>query len=442
MSKIKNISGFPEWLPSQKLLEDQLINTIKGIYQSYGFVPIETPAVELLSTLSSKGVIDKEIYLLKRAKEEVGEPQEGQLALHFDLTVPFARYVSQHFSDLKFPFKRYQLQKVWRGEKPQRGRFREFYQFDIDTIALEDLPLACDAEVISVIAAVFSKIDIGDFTIRINNRKILLGMYSALGLNPEQQKSAIIAVDKIDKIGVAGVEKELSSIGIASVALERIIESTTLRCRISEIKEKISRIDVGGEEFDKGVEEILLLGSLVSKVAADHILIDLSLARGLDYYTGTICEVIMNDHKDFGSVCSGGRYDNLTSQFINKKLPGVGVSIGLTRLMDLIISRNLTTLDSNKMKRVLVAVYSEEQRAQCNAAAELFRAEGLSAEVYFKSPKLGKQIDYAASCGIPYVLFIDPETGEYQIKSLEDKSQNKVVDLGKWARQYLTGNEV
>lgn len=434
MSKIKKISGFPEWLPKQKLLEDRVICIIRGVYESYGFTPIETPSVELVSTLLSKGVIDKEIYLLKRARQEEGktERDESELALHFDLTVPLARYVAQHFNELTFPFKRYQLQKVWRGERPQKGRFREFYQFDIDTIAKDELPLSCDAEVISAVGDVFTKLSLGSYKIRVNSRKILLGIYESLGLDPAQRKEAIIAVDKIDKIGRTGVAKELAALGISQDALDKILEAADIKLEPQDAASGLSRLDVRTPQFDEGRSELLRVIELIGANARGNLRIDLSLARGLDYYTGLIFEVVFDDYPEFGSVCSGGRYDDLASQFINKKLPGVGVSIGLTRLMDLIFSSNLMPQREESAAKVLIAVYDEAQRVQCNLIADKLRALGIACEVYYKSPKLGKQIDYAASAGIPYIMFV--QTEGLEVKNLKTKQQSPITTVEEWAR--------
>jgi histidyl-tRNA synthetase len=433
MSKIKNISGFPELLPQEKIVEDKIISIIKGIYESYGFQCIETPAVELITTLAAKGVIDKEIYLLKRAKDDGEGSSESQLALHFDLTVPLARYVAQHYSSLVFPFKRYQLQKVWRGERPQKGRFREFYQFDIDIIAQDELPLSCDAEIVNVIGDVFVKLALGSFKIKINSRKLLFAAYEKFGLDTEQQKLAITAVDKIDKIGLQGVQAELLRGGISDNIASKILELTKIKAPLSNINEIFSLPELSDKALEIGKEELRTFSSLISSKVMPNVMLDVSLARGLDYYTGIIYEVVFDGFPEFGSVCSGGRYDDLASQFINKKLPGVGVSIGLSRLMELILSKNLFSIESLSKTKVLIAVYSEEQRPRCNEAANILRSEGVATEVYFKSPKIGKQIDFAAQRNIPFVLFLNDEKAVYEIKDLNTKEQKAIPDLREWA---------
>lgn len=427
MSKLGKISGFPEWLPEQKIAEDKIITAIRTVYESFGFTPIETPAVELVSTLSSKGVVAKEIYALRRLQDE-GE--ESELALHFDLTVPFARYVAQHTHNLIFPFKRYQLQKVWRGDRPQKGRFREFYQFDIDIIARDTLPVSCDAEVMTAFDRAFLKIGIGKHTLRINNRKILKGFYESLGLSEEQSKAAITVVDKLDKIGVDGIQKELTKIsGISSGAIGKICEATTVRCSPSEMRDKLSALAGKNLMFTDGVDELTELLSLLPKETKDRITVDMSLARGLDYYTGMIVEVGMVDHPEFGTVGSGGRYENLASDFSGEKLPGVGVSIGLTRLLDLAFSKGLLPTDKKTPAELLITVYSEAQRLWCNQVADELRAMNIPTEVFYRSPKLGKQIEYAEAKGIKKVLFLNDETKTIEVKDLTTKEQRQVKDL-------------
>ena len=433
MAKVGKISGFPEWLPEQKIAEDRVISSIRRIFESYGFAPIETPAVEHLSTLGSKGVIDKEIFVVKRLKAEEG--QEAELGLHFDLTVPVARYVAQHQAALSFPFKRYQCQKVWRGERPQRGRFREFYQFDIDIIGRDELPLCCDAEVVSVIGLVMRELDFGSFKVRINSRKLLGGLYGALGLNPDARKAAIIAVDKLLKIGADGVRTELEKIpGISPEAVAVILKSTEIQCNANELPHRIAALKLSTPEIDQGVTELVSIYELLPASILEHVVIDVSLARGLDYYTGLIVETGLDKYPEFGSVFSGGRYDDLASEFTTQKLPGVGVSLGLSRLMDLAFSEGLIDTSSKSPTKALVTVYSEDDRKLCNDIAHTLRAEGVPTEVFYKAPKLGKQIEYAESKGARYVLFIDTSSREVQVKDLVTKEQSTVSDLASWAK--------
>lgn len=433
MAKPAKISGFPEWLPEQKIAEDKVISIIKGIYESFGFSPIETPAVELLSTLGSKGVIDKEIFAVKRLKAE--ESDEAELGLHFDLTVPLARYVAQHAHALVFPFKRYQLQKVWRGDRPQKGRFREFYQFDIDIIGRNDLPLSCDAEVISVVGLVMEALAFGPFTVRLNNRKLLGGIYAELGLSESARKAAIIAVDKLLKIGADGVRAELQKIdGISQTAIDTIIRSTTIQCSAQELPARIAGLNISSAEISEGVQDLITICGLLPASVQERIVIDVSLARGLDYYTGIIVETALDKHPAFGTVVSGGRYDDLASEFTDQKLPGVGVSIGLSRLMELAFTEGLVSTQKKTSTEVLVTVYDESDRPHLNTVAQELRSLGVPTEVFFKAPKLGKQIEYAEQKGIRYVAFVDSTTRQIQIKDIVSKEQSAVSSLKEWVQ--------
>ncbi len=432
MAKLTNISGFPEWLPEQKLLENALIEKIKEVYESHGFVPIETPSVELMSTLASQGVVDKELYTLHRAGSE--QDKEAELGLHFDLTVPFARYVAQHLNDLVFPFKRYQLQRVWRGERPQKGRFREFYQFDVDIVAREHLPVSCDAEVLTILDKAYTAINISPHLLKVNNRKLLHGIYAGYGLSEEARKKAITAIDKLDKISEEGVLGELSQIeGVSQETGQSILNACNLICPATEAISRLEALGIEGELFAAGIGEMKEILSLLPVTTLERMELNLSLARGLHYYTGIIVEVHMPEYPEYGSVGGGGRYEGLVSQFMKKEIPGVGVSIGLTRLMDLILSNNLLQDTAPPAAQVLVAVLNEEQRVTCNAHAETLRQAGVSTEVFFKSPKLGKQIDFAAKKNIPYVLFVDGESGALEIKDLLSGEQENVSDLESWA---------
>lgn len=385
--------------------------------------------MENLTTLLAKGVVDKELFAVKRLRGE--QDEEAELALHFDLTVPLARYVAQHFNELVFPFRRYQLQKVWRGERPQRGRAREFYQFDIDTIALDTLPLACDAEIVSVTWKAFDSLKLGAFTLKLNNRKALQGALQSLGLSGATLKSAVTAIDKIDKIGPRGVAAELGEKGIAEAVQEQILQLATNKYPACDGVAKLRALRIDNDLFNQGVDEIEELLALMVPDALASIVVDLSLARGLEYYTGVIFETILNAAPEYGSIASGGRYDDLASEFINKRLPGVGVSIGLTRVMELLVEKKID-LPRTRRPAVLVTVYNEAQRGACNELAEKIRSQQIICEVYFRSPKLGKQIEYAEAKGIPFVAFLNADTHELNVKDLHTKEQRKIDDLTRW----------
>jgi histidyl-tRNA synthetase len=436
MAKLSKISGFPEWLPEQKLVEDYVVGTVKRIYESHGFTPLETPSVELISTLTAQGVEDKELYVLQRLK---AEPEaKAELGMHFDLTVPFARYVAQHMNNLVFPFKRYQCQRSWRGERPQKGRFREFYQFDADIVCRESLPLACDAEILMLLDKVYRTLNIGSYRLLVNNRKLLAGIYAHLGMAEAAQKSAIIAVDKLDKIGRDGVLKELQEqAGVVAEVAEQILSFTELRTHPAEFSEKVSSLGVSGDLFDQGVEELKQIFSLLPAQFCENIVVDLSLARGLGYYNGLIVEARLVDYPEFGSVGGGGRYEDLASQFSNKKLPGVGVSVGITRLMELIFDHDLLEPGKKTPSEVLISVYAEEDRPRLIEIAETLRGLGICCEVFPTSPQLGKQIDYGAKKDIPYVLFSESEGEMLHIKNIRTGEQVEVPDLADWCKGYL-----
>lgn len=425
MAKIQNISGFPEWLPEQRRLEVSLIDRIRTIFESYGFTPIETPAVELVRTLQAKGVVDKELFAVKRLASH--DDAEIELALHFDLTVPFARYVAQHLSALTFPFKRYQVQKVWRGDRPQKGRFREFYQLDIDIVARDTLPIACDAEVIIAFCRALQAFEIGPFVLRVNNKKIVLGILERLEIPSTQWQASVTAIDKFDKIGEAGVLDELSSfVGLSRSIAARLIKDAIFSCRVSELASLETRLESSNALFRQGVQELREVIELVPPDLQPSIEVHTNLVRGLDYYTGLILEAHLPQYPEFGSVGGGGRYDDLVSEYLNKKVPGVGASIGLTRLMDLIFSEALVPLPSPSPSRVLITLYSEEQLVSAFAYAEELRAHALPTEVYPRPIKLGKQIEYAARKGIPFVVFLNPESAQIEVKDITTGEQRPV----------------
>jgi histidyl-tRNA synthetase len=343
--------------------------------------------------------------------------------------------VAQHNNALAFPFKRYQLQKVWRGDRPQKGRFREFYQFDIDIIARNELPLSCDAEVVTVVGLVMETLNFGPYSIRVNNRKLLQGLYQAVGLDEQARKSAIIAVDKILKIGRDDVAAELRKIeGVSQQAVDAILNSTTVQCPVEQLVEKVRGLDVQSDLINEGVQELVTVCNLLPASVRAKVTIDLSLARGLDYYTGLIMELGMDRHPEFGTLVAGGRYENLAGDFCDQKLPGVGVSLGLSRLMELVVSEKLVDTTRKSPTRALVTVLSEDDRVLSNEVAQELRNAGVPTEVFYRSPKLGKQIDYADAKGIQYVLFVDPSTREVKVKDLVTKEQVVVPSIAAWAR--------
>lgn len=432
MKKVRPISGFPEWLPEQKLIEDVYKERIAKVFESYGFTPIETPAAELVEVLAEQGITDKEIYGLTRIKDE--DNSESQIGLRFDLTIPLSRYVAQHLNDLKFPFRRYQMQKVWRGERPQKGRFREFYQCDADVVARDELPLCCDAEIVMCMDSAFEELDIGKYQININNRKLVLGLLSSLDIDEQLAKEVLISVDKLDKIGKEGVSSELTAKGVSPAQSNAILEWCQVKRSASDYL-NAGQLKEANELQRTGQSELLELLRLLPEDRLSRYVINPALVRGLDYYTGLIFEFTLPAHPQYGSVCGGGRYENLVSRFSNQKLPGVGASIGLTRLMDLIFSTGLhSNVSPRKLPQVLISVLDEAQRPICNKIAQRIRAHEIPTEVFIKTSKLGKQIEYADSRKIPFVLFASADGSSIEIKDLKLQSQQVVSDLDAWCK--------
>lgn len=425
MAKITALTGFPEWLPEQRLIEQRLLDQVRAKFELFGFTSLETRAVEPLDVLLKKGATDKEIYVLRRLHAEEGE--QADLGLHFDLTVPFARYVAQHRGQLAFPFKRYQIQKVWRGERPQQGRYREFYQADIDVIGEGELPVHFDAEMALLLHEVVSSLPIPTIELRINNRKVLEGFYRGLGL--DQIADVLRTVDKLDKIGEDGVKKALCDENLlraeqadACLALARLSGGI-------EVIDQVRALGVTHPLLDEGLEELaFVLRSLVA-LPKGAVKADLHIARGLDYYTGTVYEGVFVEHPQLGAVCSGGRYDNLASDD-KHRLPGVGVSIGISRMLGLLFGQNALTVSRASPTLVLIALNSEEERPSCYEAARTLRGRGFATEVFHAPHKFGKQIRYAERKGIPFVLFLG-ENGP-ELKDIRSGAQSQ-IDLATWA---------
>ncbi|MFN7146732.1 MAG: histidine--tRNA ligase, partial [Myxococcota bacterium] len=334
------ITGFPEWLPHQRWVEQELTDRIRRRYELHGYVPVETRSVEPLETLTQKGATDKEIYVLRRLQADEGEGDSG-LGLHFDLTIPFARYVAQNRNDLTFPFKRYQIQKVWRGERPQEGRFREFYQCDADVIGMNQLPVWWDVEMTMLMREVLDDLPIPAVAIQVNNRKILEGFYRALGI--EDYARTLRTMDKIDKIGEKGVLAELHRDGnLTSEQATGCLRLAGISGAGLDVLERIEALGYSHPLLQEGLSEMELVLRETASLPAGSVVANLRIARGLDYYTGTVYEGVMAGFEKQGSVCSGGRYDNLAS--VGKdKLPGIGVSIGLSRILGLLFKQNTLT---------------------------------------------------------------------------------------------------
>ncbi len=435
--KPKPVSGFPEWLPEVRRVEQQWFDHIRRVFESYGFCSIETPSVEEIDVISAKGEVDKEIYVLERLHKEEDDDSEARLALHFDQTVPLARYVAQHFNDLVFPFKRYQMQRVWRGERPQAGRFREFYQCDIDVINVDSLPLHFDAEMPAIIWEVLSALpgmEDEKIQLRISNRKILIGLCEALGIENVAEVTRI--VDKLEKIGKDEVGKQLDQLGLTidqySLILGLAQKKANNSKELMEYAKQAENVGKSNETFVSGIEELAFALDQLSHLPEGAVVADLSIVRGLDYYTGTVYETVFVDDPGYGSICSGGRYDDLAGQYINKALPGVGISIGFSRLFDRLRQQGKFDVTRKSAADILMVLPNEDQRAAASEAARTLRERGYNVEMYHAPQKIKKQMSYAERKGIPYVWFPPFEAGlEHEVKCMDTGAQAK-ADPANW----------
>ncbi len=432
------ISGFPEWLPEVRLVEQQWLDRIRATFESYGFCSLETPSIEALEVLMAKGETSQEVYTLSRLQG--GPPNssgdDSRLGLHFDLTVPLARYVAQHFNDLVFPFKRYQIQRVWRGERPQEGRFREFTQCDIDVINSDHVPLHFDAELPRIIHEVLTDLlppsgAGAAFALGINNRKVLQGFYSGLGI--ADPLGVIRIADKLAKIGPDAVGKLLADeLGLDAKQVTACLDLAQIRGTDASVAADIAALGSGGALLDEGLAELAFVLDALADLPAGSIVADLSIARGLDYYTGTVYEGTLTGAPGFGSICSGGRYDNLAGSFIRRDLPGIGMSIGLTRVFAKLVADGTIGGGAKSPSHVLVVIPSEDRRAEALATATGLRRRGFNVETYHAADKLAKQLKYAARKQIPYVWFPPFEAGQaHEVKDMAAGEQS-AADPATW----------
>lgn len=424
MNKVtpKIMSGFMELLPEDQILFNEIVDKIRKSYEKFGFLPIDTPILESSEVLLAKagGETEKQIYRFKKG--------ENDISLRFDLTVPFARYVSMRYNDLVFPFKRYQIGKVYRGERPQKGRYREFYQCDVDVIG-ENISVMYDAEMIEVIYNTFKELDFGKFKVRINNRKLLNGLFTYLNLESKSVEVLRI-IDKLEKIGKDEVKNELEKISITEDKINKILEFVNIKGTNDEIISLLGGLNIENETFNKGLEEIKQVLDMVKiSVPEDYYVIDLTIARGLDYYTGTIYETTLNDYPSLGSVCSGGRYDNLTDYYIDKPLSGVGISIGLTRLFYQLKEAKIISSSAKTLTKVLVIPFKKENLKYAKEVASYLRDENIICDVYYEDKNLKQKFKYANRLGIPYVCILgedEEKQGLVTIKNMKTGMQNKV----------------
>jgi len=407
------------------------MDDIRRVFESYGFCSIETPSVEEIEALLAKGETDKEIYAVQRLHrdDEAGEPRLG---LHYDLTVPLARYVAEHFHDLVFPFKRYQIQRAWRGERPQEGRFREFYQCDIDVINIDQLPLHFDAEIPAIMYDILCRLEVGDFQIRVSNRKILEGYLRGIGI--EDTISAIRIIDKLDKIGEDGVLSLLKSdLDLPGELALRCLALASIRTSDLSFVERVRALEVASDLLNEGLDELAFVIDALHTLPEGTLVADLSIARGFNYYTGTVYETRLREFPTIGSICSGGRYENLAGAFINRKLPGVGISLGLTRLFAKLVSEKRLSMSSKCPTQVLVILPRAERREEAARTANLLRKRGLNVEMYHGPSKIAQQMRYASRKGIPYVWFPPFEDGGvHEVKDMDSEKQ-VVADPATWS---------
>ena len=437
MIKPRTMPGVMELLPRDQIAFQRMLDVIRRNDERFGFLPIETPVIELSEVLLTKtgGETERQVYFVQStgALEKGGEGVP-ELALRFDLTVPLARYVAEHEHDLAFPFRRYQMQRVYRGERAQRGRFREFYQCDVDILGKDALSLRFDAELPAVIHAIFSELDIGPFTIQINNRKLMRGFFEGLGIaDPERQGAVLREVDKLDKRGPEAVFDTLvgEGFGLADEVVRRIMDFVKLRSHShAQALQILSDLGSGSESFNQGIAELRDVIEWVRAfgVPEANYCINLSIARGLDYYTGTVYETTLNDYPQIGSICSGGRYDNLAGNYTKSHLPGVGISIGATRLFWQLREAGLLR-DADSSVDALVALMDEAHLADYLHIARSLRVAGINTEVQLEAKKLARQMQYADRAGIRFVVLAGEDEaarGAVTVKDLRREQQFEV----------------
>ena len=417
MNKIapRTLPGFMELLPQEQILFNQIKDTIKRNYEKFGFLPLDTPVIEDSNVLLAKagGETEKQIYRFTKG--------ESDLSLRFDLTVPLAKYVAKNYGELCFPFRRYQIGKVYRGERAQKGRYREFYQCDIDIIGDGELSIINDAELPNVIYNTFKELNFGKFTICINNRKILSGLFESL----EQKENAaeiLRIIDKIDKIGKESVIEELQKLEIEEEKIYKIMNFIEIQGTTDEKFKKIEELNISNETFQKGLEELknVIKYMRYFNIPEEYFKIDLTIARGLDYYTGTVYETFLDEYKSLGSICSGGRYENLAEYYTDKKLPGVGISIGLTRLFYQLNEIKLIEATKKSIADILIISMTDDFDYVAKIA-EKFRSEGKNVQIFYEDKKIKAQFKYADKLQIPYSIVIgddEVESKTYTIKNM------------------------
>ncbi|MEJ7834538.1 MAG: histidine--tRNA ligase [Nocardioides sp.] len=431
VAKPTPLSGFPELLPEERFVEQQVIDTLRRVFELHGFAGIETRAVELVDTLLGKGETSKEVYVLRRLQETDTAGDSG-LGLHFDLTVPFARYVLEHAGKLDFPFRRYQIQKAWRGERPQDGRYREFTQADIDVVGQGELPFHHDVEVAKVMIDALSRLDfLPAFRLQVNNRKLIQGFYTGVGVADVDEAMRII--DKLDKLPADVVRRLLvEEVGLTGEQADRCLALAAISTTDDSFVGEVMALGVANDLLDEGLAELAELMRGCAPLVSDRVSVvaDLSIARGLDYYTGTVFETRLVGSEGLGSICSGGRYDALADDG-RTTYPGVGISLGVSRVLVPLFNTGLLTSNRTVPSAVLVALVAEETRAASDDVASALRAHGVACEVAATAQKFGKQIRYAERRGIPFVWF-PQDDGTHEVKDIRSGDQVS-ADPTTWA---------
>jgi histidyl-tRNA synthetase len=432
-----SLSGFPEWLPDGRIVEQFVLDHLRRTFELHGFAGIETRAVETLEELEKKGETSKEIYVLdrlqalKEAETGRGRPSERRMGLHFDLTVPFARYVVEHANDLDFPFKRYQIQKVWRGERPQEGRFREFTQADIDVVGAGTLPFHYEVDLPLVMAEALNALPLPPVRVLVNNRKVVQGVCESIGVSDVE--AALRGLDKLDKIGAEGVREELAEASISAAQAGVLLAMAGIRTGDPrEVRARVEALDLDGptDLLATGLDELCALLETAGERMPGAVVADLKIARGLDYYTGSVYESEIEGHEDLGSICSGGRYDSLAHEG-SRTYPGVGLSIGVSRLVSRMLSVPLVRATRSVPSAVLVAVVDEADRARSERTASALRARGIPADVAPSAVKFGRQIRHADRRGIPFVWFPGADGQADSVKDIRSGEQAE-ADAAAW----------
>lgn len=426
MNKVipKIMPGFMELLPDDQILFNGMMDKIKKVYEKYGFLPIDTPVLEYSDILLAKagGETEKQVYRFKKGDTDI--------SMRFDLTVPLARYVSLRKNDLIFPFKRYQIGKVYRGERSQKGRYREFYQCDIDVID-ECLNPLYEAEIPVIIYDLFKELNIGKFTIKVNNRKLLNGFFENLGLE-NLVVDIIRIIDKIDKIGKDNVIKQLKDLSIDENKINKILDFISIKGSNKEIIDALKNLNIKNDTFNKGLTEIIELINNIKSYEVDdkYFIIDLTIARGFDYYTGTIYETFLDDYLKLGSICSGGRYDNLTKFYSDQNLQGVGISIGLTRLFFQLKDAGIIKSKSKSLINTLIIPLDKNNLNYSINVSKMLREKNIKCDIYYDDKKIKNKLNYANRLKVPFVILIgedEEKQNEVTIKNMETGEQTKVL---------------